>query len=348
MMNLIIRADASVRSGMGHVMRCLSLAEGWKEYGGRAVIVSCCDNSELRNRFESEGVEFIAVERPHPDPSDLANTLAVAQKIGGADRMSDTWVVLDGYHLDTGYQRRIKEAGFKLLCIDDYGHASHYYADIVLNQNISADSARYDAREPYTNLLLGPRFALLRSEFRRWKNWERGIPDVARALLVTMGGSDPDNVTLKIVRLLRQLRADVQKVVIVTGPAYPYSHQLLKEIESAGLGIRVMTSPESMPDLIAEADIAISSGGTTCTELAFMGLPFFVVVLAENQLLNAAAHQQNGTAFNLGAPASLARGMVKSVGNLALDRAQRRRMSQKGRNLVDGAGQERVIRAMVK
>ena len=343
---LLIRADATSQIGTGHIMRCLALAQAWQDLGGKPIFLSYCDSKALHQRIESEGFEFIDQPAVHPDPSDLKCTLKVLKRISKDNDKQDTWLVLDGYHFDSDYQLSIKKDGFKLLWIDDYGHARHYYADIILNQNIYADASLYCRRELYTRLLLGPRFALLRREFRLFKSWEREIPDKIRRILVTMGGSDPDNVTLKIVQLLKQIFMESLEIIIVTGPAYLYRNQLLQEIESSGSKLDIVTSPEDMPDLMAGADVAISGGGSTCLELAFMGLPFLVIVLAQNQLLNCAVLQQRGLALNVGSSVSVDQDVVKKVVALNLDKDQRRKMSHMGRRMVDGNGSERIIEAM--
>ena len=76
-----------------------------------------------------------------------------------------------------------------------------YCADLVLNQNIYAREELYKYRDFKTELLLGSPFVLLRSEFRSWRNRIRKNPDKAGKILVTLGGSDPDNVTLKDFKL---------------------------------------------------------------------------------------------------------------------------------------------------
>lgn len=169
MKQLIIRADANSRIGVGHVMRCLALAQAWQDKGEKAVFLSHCKSPVLKKRILDEGFDFISLDKPYPEPFDIDYTLNTLHKLSN----QDAWLVVDGYHFDSSYQKSIKEAGHKLLWIDDYGHAAHYYADIVLNQNISADERFYIRREPYTRLLLGTRYVLLRHEFKKWQGWRR-------------------------------------------------------------------------------------------------------------------------------------------------------------------------------
>ncbi|HIE10725.1 MAG TPA: UDP-2,4-diacetamido-2,4,6-trideoxy-beta-L-altropyranose hydrolase, partial [Kiritimatiellae bacterium] len=109
-------------------MRCLALAQAWKAHGGKAVFVTACESDALRQCILDEGFQVVLLERPYPESGDWKQTSQILRRHPG------TWVVLDGYHFDSGYHRRIKEAGHPLLVIDDMAHLDHYCADIVLNQ----------------------------------------------------------------------------------------------------------------------------------------------------------------------------------------------------------------------
>ena len=87
---------------------------------------------------------------------------------------------MDGYQFEASYQCELKHAGLKVLFVDDNGHAGGYAADLVLNQNPQATGSMYEQREPYTRLLLGTRYCMLRREFNSWRGWNREIPAVGR------------------------------------------------------------------------------------------------------------------------------------------------------------------------
>jgi len=95
--NLFVRADATTQIGTGHIMRCLALAQGWKEKGGHVIFLSHCQNDTLINRIIQEGFNFIPIHKPYPDPSDLDQTLKKLSSIYN-EPLSDIWLVLDGYH----------------------------------------------------------------------------------------------------------------------------------------------------------------------------------------------------------------------------------------------------------
>ena len=115
-------------------------------------------------------------------------------------------------------EKAIRKNDYRLIVIDDMAHLDHYHADILLNQNIHASSLRYSC-ERDTVKLLGCEYVLLRMEFLKYKDWKRDIPYKAKNILVTMGGGDPDNVTLKVIRALNSLYDWDLEVIIVAGPA---------------------------------------------------------------------------------------------------------------------------------
>jgi UDP-2,4-diacetamido-2,4,6-trideoxy-beta-L-altropyranose hydrolase len=337
-MHLLIRADASVHIGTGHVMRCLALAQAWMQQGGQAIALMIETTSSLESRLTSESVQVLHLKSVAGSQENARETVQTAQRVGA------NWAVVDGYQFSAEYQRILKESGLQLLVLDDYGHAKHYWANIVLNQNISADISLYSNREPYTQLLLGPKFALLRREFLDWQGWQRQTLEIARKILVTLGGADPDNVTLKVIQALQQVQIDDLQIVVVVGASNPHFEVLQEAVESSRHSVRLEHNVMNMPELMAWADIAIAGGGSTCWELAFMGLPALVMILAENQQAIAKKLDQAGIAQTLGWSVSqTAETITREIFKILLSKQIRTRMTQLGQVLVDGQGSDRVL-----
>jgi len=335
---LLIRADASAKIGAGHLMRCLALAQAWQDAGGRAVFLMAIAVPALESRLRSEEMEVVHLRVKLGSIEDAAQTADFAREIG-AD-----WVVVDGYHFDANYQRTFKERGLRLLFIDDNGHAKHYYADLVLNQNIHAHEDLYRNKESYTRLLLGTRYVLLRREFLEWRGWKREAPEVARKVLVTMGGSDPDNVTLKVIQTLQQVDMDGLEAVVVVGAGDPHYEELKSAVQDSRFPIRLETNVTNMPELMAWADVAISGSGSTCWELAFMGVPSLVLILAENQRPIAEGLDKVGVAVNLGWHKDLSSSEIENaLLSLISDKPKRAEVVQRAQALVDGSGSIRLL-----
>ncbi len=336
---LLIRADASPRIGTGHVMRCLALAQQWQRHGGRVVFAQAETTPALAQRLQAEGMETspLAVERGSPD--DAMRTVEFARTLGAP------WVVADGYVFGTPWQKRIKDAGLRLLVIDDYGHTEHYHADLILNQNALAAEGLYQHREPATRLLLGPRYALLRREFLACRDMARVIPPVGRKILVTLGGGDPDNVTGTVIEALAQL-PDTEAVVVVGG-SNPNLDAVKQAIARQDRAIRLVVDAANMPELMAWADVAVSAAGSTAWELAYMGLPSGLIVVADNQARIAEALARERVSVNLGGFPEITTGRIATaLRTLLQDALSRRDLSGRARQLIDGHGARRVTAAL--
>jgi len=337
---LIVRADASIAMGTGHVMRCLALAQGWQDAGGNVVFAMAQSTPAVDARLRSEGMEVVRLK-------DLPNALEDAREIAALAYARDAaCVVVDGYQFDSEYQRNLKNAGLKLLFVDDLGQCKHYFADLVLNQNVHATENMYHHREAYTRLLLGPRYAMLRRDFRPWRRWHREITPNSHRVVVTMGGSDPDNMTAIVLAALRAVKVDGLDVIAVLGGSNPHADSL-ERFANQTSRIRFLKDAVNMPDVMAWADIAVSAAGSTCAEMCFLGLPAILIDLAENQTPVAQALGQKQIAIHLGSSKEVtAAEIAGKVQSLLLSAEQRIYLSQRSRELVDGEGAGRVIAAI--
>jgi UDP-2,4-diacetamido-2,4,6-trideoxy-beta-L-altropyranose hydrolase len=340
---LVLRADSSAQMGSGHVMRCLALAQEWKDAGGKAMCIMGVRAPEVELRLTAGGVEVLYIQTCIGSRQDAKETALIARQ-GGAG-----WIVTDGYQFGSDYQQAIKDEGLHLLSIDDYGHAQKYFADLVVNQNICATENLYLGREPYTRLLLGTRFVLLRNEFRSRKEKTRKTTEAARKILVTMGGADQANVSLQVLQALQKVDVPDVETKIILGPSNP----LLKTLEATVArcfpkgSVGVLKNVSNMEEPMGWADLAVSGGGTTCWELAFMGVPNVILILAENQRPIAEKLDSMGIAINLGSydhvsPSHLS----QTINRLLLSTETRKRLVSNGKDLIDGEGVERVLMHM--
>ena len=337
--DLIVRADGGQRMGAGHLMRCLALAQAWQAREGRVTFVSHCDSTALRRRVESTGMGWVRLSEPCPASSDLQTTLSTLEQRTTEEA---PWLVLDGYHFEPTYQEAIRAAGHRLLVVDDTAHLPCYHADILLNQNIQAHRLTYVC-DPDTVCLLGTRYTLLRPEFFGIGNRERPTPDVARKVLVTLGGSDPDNVTLKVIEALKLTGPLGLECRVVVGPANPHLESLRQAAEGTVHSLQILTDVTDMSQMMTWADLAIVGAGSTCWELASTGVPILALVLAENQADLAGTLGELLAATDLGNAGSLSpRCIAEALARLSNDRDLRSQMVRSGRALVDGKGAGRI------
>jgi UDP-2,4-diacetamido-2,4,6-trideoxy-beta-L-altropyranose hydrolase len=337
---LVIRADASVEIGTGHLMRCLALGQAWKDAGGQVTFVTNCSSEGLLRRLRAEEFDVTPLQTSYPDPGDWQLTLEALKA------HPRCWVAIDGYHFDDGYQQRVKESGHKLLVIDDMAHLKHYCADVVLNQNIDAEQLRYPC-EPYTSLLLGTRYVLLRREFLSWTGWKRQIPELGRHVLVTLGGSDSQNYTAKVIEALQSVGIPGLEATVVVGASNPNMASLKAAVRHSRVAIRLLRDAENMPDLMAWADVVVSGAGTTVWELMYMGVPSLLIVIADNQARIARSTAASGAAVVITDQAAhLTAELATRLNALMTDARIRSQLSREGKRLVDGVGVIRVLDAL--
>lgn len=337
---MIVRVDAGDSMGLGHAMRCLALAQAWRDRGGNAVFVMAETPPQMESRIRAEGCELIrlAVTGDHEDATETVR------------RTSEThaaWVVLDGYRFGAQYQRVIRAAGHPVLVIDDVGQAGSWDADLIVDQNLGATEEVYRERAATSRILLGPRFALLRREFLQWQEWRRSIPQIARTVLITFGGGEAGEITLQAVRALVGLDDGPREAIVVVGGSPRVQDDVRRALDETGLDARVEYDSNKMPALMAWADIGLTAAGSTVWEAAFMRLPSLLVIRAPNQRPIAHALERAGVA-TLAGPAEATSPSLLGAGltTLARDPDRRGEMARRGRKLVDGDGAARVVMAM--
>ena len=337
--NLLIRADASVSMGTGHIMRMIALAQAWQDGGGEAVFLCAEITPSLERRLKEEGFLLEKIQVSPGIREDLEATCAAIAHYGAALIP----VALDGYQFDADFQLGLKNAGCRLLVMDDYGHAAFYHADWVLNQNISAREELYTNRASYTQLLLGTKFALLRREFLKYCGWQRQIPDIARKVLVTLGGADPDNVTGKVIEALVPLDVEVKVVVGGSNPHLPELQQAVESITAQPAKIELVVNPTDMPGLMFWADLAIAAGGSTAWELAYMGVPSVFMILAQNQADVAKRLQAKGIGVCFGEARNFDKQpFTDLVASIAHNSILRKTLSTRGTTAIAGQGSSLV------
>jgi spore coat polysaccharide biosynthesis predicted glycosyltransferase SpsG len=163
-------------------------------------------------------------------------------------------------------------------------------------------------------------------------------------VLITLGGADADNQTLKVIQAVKQIDIAGFEAVVVVGANNPHRPQLQVESRDSTVPIAIVTNATNMDELMAWADLAVSGGGSTCWELAFMGLPALVLILADNQRAVAEGLDEAGIVVNLGWHNNLnATDITQAVLSLAGETDARTEMSQRGRQLIDGRGNDRVV-----
>lgn len=336
MPTIAFRTTAGKQIGFGHLRRCLTLAGELRRAGGPAAAISFSIDGDPAAVQVAAAGDFEARLVSGSDP-DATTVWLEAGHVGT--------LVVDSYAVApasfSAWRRRVGA----LVVIDDL-------ADRELDVDVVVNGSPYAAQLGYrtaagARLLLGPRYALLRSHFRDLPA-RRAAPRVAR-VLVTLGGADPQSSTLAVVEAVQRALPEAALDVVV-GPLFGPVPDLDRRAASDPR-IRLHRGLDDLSALMSAAELAVSGGGQTLYELAASGTPTVALCLADNQEPNIAA---------LAGISLLSAGWVReSVSDrfrrveegcrrLAADPALRQRMSDAGRSLIDGQGAARVADVILR
>lgn len=324
---------------MGHLVRCASLAEAVRRRGGDALFVCRRLGDVAASWFGERKLTCRELADETSEPADAAVTLRIAHET------ACNAIVVDHYGLSGAWWKTVA-AEFPLAAIDDLGRADLAPAvSLVVNPNAGASEAWYPG---VPQALCGPRYALIRGEFRAQAlarlNRQQAKSGPLR-LLITLGGADPENATQLAASAAAEVN-DIEHVDLVIGPAFPHRQTLIERF-SVDSRITIHDQPRQLAELMARAGLAVTGGGSTVYESAFLGLPAVLLEIADNQagvcraMVEAGAACYAGQAMRLD-PAAL-RDILKE---LVASPAKRLAMSLAGMELVDGLGAQRAAVAL--
>lgn len=298
-MRVIIRADASVAVGTGHVMRCLAIAGELKKRGHNVRFLSRELPGNLFGRIKQEGFEVLrlaspsapfepAVKEPFhlpwlgvPLQNEIDECRAVLERAGGCDLL-----LVDSYALEAEWEGAAKPFCRTLAVLDDLYDRRHD-CDVLIDYTLGRTPAAYGALVPsgcklfcgLDYLPLRPEFAALRSQIK-----PRNFPP--QRILVTLGGTDPHNFTAPVLEALAAspFKAALIDVVLTGGAPHLAANRDLSR--RLGLNANWQIDTRKMAELILKADLAIGAAGVSSYERASLGLASVTLQTGENQAGN--------------------------------------------------------------
>ena len=306
---IAFRTDASLEIGTGHVMRCLTLADRLRECGARTLFISRKHCGHLFDQIVDRGHEVRVLPPPPNSRTTLDGDTAHAAWLGvewGVDAeqtqqslagQRPAWLVVDHYAIDCRWERALRSACERLMVMDDLADRPHD-CELLLDPTLGrtrGDYAEHLGSEVQT--FLGPQYALLRPEFaasRAESLARRNAPEL-RHVLITMGGVDKDNATGRVLDAIEASDLPSQmKLTVVMGPQAPWLATIQDRASNMRVATDVRLGVTDMAQLMTESDLAIGAAGGTSWERCCLGLPTFLLSLAENQKKMAQTLQDAG------------------------------------------------------
>jgi UDP-2,4-diacetamido-2,4,6-trideoxy-beta-L-altropyranose hydrolase len=327
--------------GLGHVMRCLALADALRPLGAASTFLCGRQAGEwVAERGHTHALvrtAAAAAEGPDGWLDDARQTRsAIEQQATRPD-----WLIVDHYSLDSRWHRAMRDCGERLMVVDDLADRA-LDCDLLVDHNHAADHRlKYDGRvAPATRILGGPRFALLRQRFADAPKYE--VRSRVDSIGIFMGGADQPNLTEMAVHACRGRAAfegHIEIAVTRMNPNLDRLRALAGAVEDVDLSV-------DQPDLaafFARHDLQIGAAGGATWERCCIGAPTLTVAYADNQQIALRALADLGI---LETPrhgeGSLAAAIGDALAELIRDPARRRQLAQRSREVVDGLGALRV------
>lgn len=322
--SLMIRADGGAIIGMGHLMRTSVIAEKLKEY---------INVSYVCNQKYKEGIRWLEQKGYKVYRFEEEEILEKMIKIPAYG------VLTDNYMIDDEYIKKIKST-FKVVGYIDDNVLKDYKADFIINQNFGAEELKYKTHKGV--YMLGGRYLLVR------KNFRQAIPikinESVKNILLTVGGSDSDNFTEKILEWVKDLP---YKFNVIIGPMFPYEKSLKKKFKQYK-NIVFYNQPE-MKEFMIQNDMAISSCGSTLYELGILGIPTVGISVADNQEgLARRMYNKKMIEYVGGIKEIQPEILRKKILELDKDEKKRERMSNLGINELNKDGVELVVKKIME
>lgn len=308
-LNICFRADASLRIGTGHVMRCLTLADALAARGADCQFICRKHEGNLIELIRNKGY-IVHVLAAHTEIEALGvSSLEIKTASNGQDAvhshwlgatqaedaeacipilvaLQPDWLIVDHYALDACWEQILKRHYRKLMVIDDLVDRLHV-CDLLLDQTFGRQPEDYRAWVPaHCRLLCGSQYALLRPEFAALRPYslERRVTPQLRRLLITMGGVDKDNATGQVLEALRNSPLPAGcRVTVVMGATAPWLDDVRNQAQGMPWPTRVLVGVDDMAQLMADSDLAIGAAGSTSWELCCLGVPSLLICTAANQ-----------------------------------------------------------------
>lgn len=378
---VVIRADANSKIGMGHVMRCLSVADALLKRGEEVLFVTADDTPVPL--LTKKGVPYRVL---HTDYADMEAELpklwnALSELLQGpgvpeaALPQRNTFILVDSYYVTEKYLAALKKR-ITTIYMDDI-YAFSYPVDMLINYNIYGEEMGYekDAAFADTKLLLGTEYVPLREEFAAGAGYAQSRKELSAetenvtpaedrlhqtaeqgrtadgGILITTGGSDSFNLAGQL--LMEAMKYDALKEKeyhVVSGSLNPHIGEL-QALAQKHENIHIHCNVTNMAELMAESEVALSAGGSTLYELCAVGVPVIAFSFAENQERLVQTFVKRGIAQYGGNYRTDGNKMIQNtiagLETLLEDKNLRSEYRKKARTLVDGKGAERIAEALL-
>ena len=349
-MNFVFRVDASNKIGLGHLSRCMSLADELRKRGNDVAFVSRNNPGNcfelLTERLFRLVILPASVDQAHSDLLGVSQAVDAQQTIAALGGDVPNWLIVDHYGINNEWEAKLRPHCKNILVIDDLVDRKHD-CDLYLNQNYLGEIT--DELSMVLPLgcktLLGPHYALIEETFSKIRQVRQGEARQPKRVLVFCGGSDPENLTGLMMDALRSEVFSNLEVDVVVGLNNKFAGETNYNLLPTNF--KKHSFIENFSDLLKQADLALGAGGVTTWERMCVGVPSIVASIALNQERTCIELAKVGAITYLGKSSEVKIDIIKKAVNMALNESETNSQQKDfGQVLVDGLGAMRVAEVL--
>lgn len=224
----------------------------------------------------------------------------------------------------------------KILCIDEFGHRN-LPADIIINPMIAP--YYWDYGECKARLYCGAEYLILPAEPGMLHLRKKRINEKIERIVISMGGADPENHTLKLVKIIPELFEET-KIFVVIGAENKSRKEIEKE--AAYKTVSLYRNVTNLPEMMFETDLLICAGGNTLHEAACIGTPAIVIPSRPHEEQTAKCFEEKGFGIVVNRQEDLYPQILNALYKISSLEA-RNEMSKNGKLVSDGLGRKRIV-----
>ena len=349
--NLFIRVDSSPEIGIGHIMRCLTLAQELKNNFDKVIFLTRKDSDYFMKTITENGFEVFLLPaqtiKPPKNLHELNDYSDIIKNLITTYTKNKNYLLIDHYEVDSDFESSLKNTFEKIFVIDDLANRKHN-CDLLIDQNYYRDlNHRYEKLIPNGAItLLGPKYAIIRPEFRRINKKTIKKNSQIKKILVSFGGSDPTNECKKALDALCSIESSQFEIIVVAG-IYNHKFEQLQKLYEKYSHIKIFRHVNDLSRLMLDSDLFIGAGGTTTWERLYMGLPSIVTIISDDQKESTELLSDTKHVINLGLAKYVeTKTYVQAIQKSSPDLLYS--MSLNNQKLVDGNGCSRIKKQIIE
>jgi len=325
----IFRVDSKSKSGGGHMMRSIALAD------------AMCSSVKIHFVLDQDSKFWSSQLRKKGFSSEVCH-IEGHINLNSLTKVNCLGIVIDSYDIPPDEMLVWSHWCSNIAVIDDMGLAPDF-ANYIISPSIYSQVLSNNVNQI---IMSGPKYALLSSKFQ--KNHVQLSASYVNNIFLNFGYFDSNNYLTTSLNILEEINFS-GNVEIAIGSKAPYLNDLKKIISHFSFNVKLYEDLVGLYELNKKADMVIGSGGLGLLERMSLGKPSITIVASKNQEIqvNWAVSLGATFSFNLKKKSEV-KNMIDAIQTLLIKKNIRENMARIARSAIDGQGSFRVADALLK